>query len=93
MPTTLHLLLALALTMFLAFQTGALVFVLRSRQALAAGRSARRSELLWTLIPVMVVLFLAARSWVAVFDVGRPALASPVVHVERQASDTSTPQQ
>ena len=92
MPTILHLLLALALTVFLAFQTGALVFVLRSRQALAAGRSARRSELLWTVIPVMVVLFLAARSWVAVFDVGRPALASPTVHAERPASDSSTPQ-
>ena len=92
MSTILHLLLALALTVFLAFQAGALVFVLRSRQALAAGRSARRTELLWTVIPVMVVLFLAARSWVAVFDVGRPALASSVVHAERPASDSSTPQ-
>jgi hypothetical protein len=27
----------------------------------------------------MLVLFLAARSWVAVFDLGRPAVASAVV--------------
>jgi len=87
-----HLLLALALTMFLVAQAGALAFVLRSRQALASGRSSRRTELLWTVIPVVIVLFLAARSWVAVFDVGRPALASPVVQAERQASDTSTSQ-
>jgi hypothetical protein len=30
------------------------------------------------MIPVIVVLFLAARSWVAVFDVERPAIASVV---------------
>lgn len=92
MSTILHLVLALALTAFLAFQAGALVFVLRSRRARATGRTARRSELLWTVIPVMVILFLAARSWVAVFDVGRPALASAVVHAERPAPDPSTPQ-
>jgi len=75
-----HLVLALALTMFLAFQAGALVFVLRSRRALASGRRHRPSELLWSAIPVVLVLFLAARSWVAVFDVGRPAVASSVVN-------------
>ena len=79
-PTILHLLLALALTLFLAFQAGALVFVLRSRRALAhPGRPRRRTDVVWTVIPVMVVLFLAARSWVAVFDPGRPAVASSVV--------------
>jgi heme/copper-type cytochrome/quinol oxidase subunit 2 len=77
--TILHLLLALALTLFLAFQGGALVFVLRSRRALLAGRRRRPTELLWTVIPVVLVLFLAARSWVAVFDLGRPAVASAVV--------------
>ena len=79
MSTILHLLLALALTLFLAFQGGALVFVLRSRRALLAGRRRRPTELLWTVIPVMLVLFLAARSWVAVFDLGRPAVASAVI--------------
>jgi heme/copper-type cytochrome/quinol oxidase subunit 2 len=77
--TIVHLLLALALTLFLAFQAGALVFVLRSRRALRTGRRRRPTELLWTAIPVMLVLFLAARSWVAVFDLGRPAVASAVV--------------
>lgn len=79
MSTILHLLLALALTLFLAFQGGALVFVLRSRRALSAGRRRRPTELLWTVIPVMLVLFLAARSWVVVFDLGRPAVASAVI--------------
>ena len=80
MSTILHLLLALALTLFLAFQAGALVFVLRSRRALLIGRRQRPTELLWTVIPVVLVLFLAARSWVAVFDLGRPAVASAVVN-------------
>jgi heme/copper-type cytochrome/quinol oxidase subunit 2 len=44
------------------------------------GRGGRRPvELVWTVIPVVLVLFLAARSWVAVFDLGRPAIASAVV--------------
>lgn len=78
--TILHLLLALALTVFLAFQAGALVFVLRSRRALErSGRPRRRTDVVWTVIPVMIVLFLAARSWVAVFDPGRPAGASSAV--------------
>jgi heme/copper-type cytochrome/quinol oxidase subunit 2 len=34
---------------------------------------------LWTSIPVIIVLALAARSWVAVFDLGRPATASAIV--------------
>lgn len=80
MSTIVHLLLALALTMFLAFQAGALVFVLRSRRALSPGRRRRATELLWSVIPVVLVLFLAARSWVAVFDLGRPAVASSVVN-------------
>ena len=79
MSTILHLPLALALTLFLAYQAGAVLFVLRSRRALAAGRRSRGTEVLWTVIPVVVVLFLAARSWVAVFDVERPAIASAVV--------------
>lgn len=77
--TILHLLLALALSLFVACQAGALVFVLRSRRALAAGRPRRRTEVLWTVIPVVVVVCLAARSWVAVFDLDRPAVAAAVI--------------
>jgi len=76
--TILHLSLATALTLFLAYQAGAVLFVLRSRRALAAGRRQRRTEVVWTVIPVLVVLFLAARSWMAAFDVERPAIASVV---------------
>lgn len=78
MSTGLHLLLALALTLFLVCQASALVAVVRLRRHHAAGRRARRSELLWTVIPVLVVLGLAARSWLAVFDIERPAVASSV---------------
>jgi heme/copper-type cytochrome/quinol oxidase subunit 2 len=70
-----HLLLALILTVFLAAQASALAFVLRSRRAVA-GQGRRRTDLLWTSIPVLLVLFLAARSWVAVVDVHRPAVAA-----------------
>lgn len=87
MSTIFHLLLALALTLFLALQAGAVLFVLRSRQAIArSGRPGRRTEVLWTVIPVIVVLFLAARSWVAVFDLERPAVASAVVTAAPAAS-------
>ena len=41
MPTIVHLLLALVLTVFLAAQASALAFVLRSRRAVSS-RSARR---------------------------------------------------
>ena len=74
-----HLALALVLTLFLAIQMNSLVFVLRSRRARAAGR--RPTDLLWTSIPVILVLALAARSWVAAFDVERPAVASAVTEV------------
>ncbi len=78
MPTIVHLLLALVMTVFLAAQASSLAFVLRSRRQVS-GRSARRaSDLLWSGIPVLLVLFLAARSWVAVVDVQRPAVAAAV---------------
>jgi heme/copper-type cytochrome/quinol oxidase subunit 2 len=70
-----HLLLALILTVFLAAQASALAFVLRSRRTVA-GPGRRRTDLLWTSIPVLLVLFLAARSWVAVVDLHRPAVAA-----------------
>jgi heme/copper-type cytochrome/quinol oxidase subunit 2 len=77
-----HLLLAVVLTLFLAFQAASLVFVVRYRRARVAARPPGRTDLLWTAIPIMVVLFLAARSWVAVFDLERPAVASAVTRAE-----------
>jgi heme/copper-type cytochrome/quinol oxidase subunit 2 len=47
-----------------------------------AARPPGRTDLLWTTIPIMIVLFLAARSWVAVFDLERPAVASAVTRAE-----------
>ena len=78
MSTITHLLLAAVLTLFLAAQARSFVYVMRSR-ARESGRRRRRTDLLWTSIPVIIVLALAARSWVAVFDLGRPATASAVV--------------
>ena len=74
-----HLLLAVALTLFLAAQARSFVYVMRCRRAHETGRRRRRTDVLWTSIPVLIVLALAARSWVAVFDLGRPAAASAVV--------------
>ena len=72
-----HLLLAVALTLFLAAQARSFVYVMRCRRALEPRRR-RPSDVLWTSIPVIIVLLLAARSWVAVFDLQRPAAASAV---------------
>lgn len=91
MSTILHLLLAVALTLFLTFQAGALVFVLRSRRAQGLGRRRARSDLLWTLIPVALVLFLAARSWLAVFDIERPAVAAAVTPAALAEARPPTP--
>ncbi len=91
MPTIVHLLLAVVLTLFLAFQASSLVFVLRSRRVSAAGRAPRRTDLLWTCIPVVLVLFLAARSWVAVFDIERPAVASAVSSAETPGAPFAAP--
>ena len=79
MPTIVHLLLALVLTVFLAAQASSLAFVLRSRRAISPRSARRRTDLLWTCIPVLLVLFLATRSWVAVVDVHRPAVAAIAV--------------
>jgi heme/copper-type cytochrome/quinol oxidase subunit 2 len=73
-----HLLLAVALTLFLAAQARSFVYVMRCRRAHETGRRRRRTDVLWTSIPVIIVLVLAARSWVAVFDLQRPAAASAV---------------
>lgn len=93
MPTTTHLLLAIVLTLFLVFQANSLVFVLRSRRLSPAGRPPRRIDLLWTCIPVVLVLFLAARSWVAVFDIERPAVASAVAQPEAAAAPSAPPRE
>jgi len=77
-----HVFLAVVLTLFLAFQAASLVFVVRYRRARVAARPPGRTDLLWTSIPIIVVLFLAARSWVAVFDLERPAVASAVTQAE-----------
>ena len=82
MSIIVHLFLAVVLTLFLAFQAASLVFVVRYRRARVAARPPGRTDLLWTAIPIMVVLFLAARSWVAVFDLERPAVASAVTQAE-----------
>ena len=82
MSIIVHLLLAVVLTLFLAFQAASLVFVVRYRRARVAARPPGRTDLLWTTIPIMVVLFLAARSWVAVFDLERPAVASAITQAE-----------
>jgi heme/copper-type cytochrome/quinol oxidase subunit 2 len=78
-PTIVHLLLALVLTAFLVAQAKSLAFVLRSRRAVSSRSARRGTDLLWTCIPVLLVLFLAARSWVAVVDVHRPAVAAIAV--------------
>jgi len=74
-----HLLLAVALTLFLAAQARSFVYVMRCRRAAESGRRRRRTDVLWTSIPVIIVLALCARSWVTVFDLQRPATASAVV--------------
>jgi heme/copper-type cytochrome/quinol oxidase subunit 2 len=87
--TIVHLLLAVVLTLFLAVQARSLMFVLRHRQARAGYRRGRPTDFLWSSIPVMIVLFLAARSWLAAFDVERPAVASAVTQTDPGAAPRS----
>jgi len=72
----LHLMLAVVLTLFLIFQARSLVYVLRDRRVHAPERARRYSDIVWAVIPVAVVLMLAARSWLAVVDLPHPAAAS-----------------
>jgi hypothetical protein len=91
MPSVvLHVVLALVLTSMLACQAGALVTVLRSRRVLSAQRPTRVTDLVWVTIPVAVVFFLAARSWIVAFDLNRPAMAV-VAPVEVSARTVSPP--
>ena len=71
----LHVVLAVVLTGLLACQATALAAVLRSRRVLSARRPTRATDLVWVTIPVAVVLFLAARSWIIALDAGSPAMA------------------
>jgi heme/copper-type cytochrome/quinol oxidase subunit 2 len=76
--TITHVVLAVVLTLFLAAQARSFVFVMRCRNAEATGRRRRPSDILWTSIPLIIVLALAARSWVTVFDLQRAAAAAAV---------------
>ncbi|HTY81058.1 MAG TPA: hypothetical protein VMI34_24770 [Candidatus Bathyarchaeia archaeon] len=75
MSTITHALLAIVLTLFVAAQARSFVFVMRCRRAEPNGRR-RRTDVLWTSIPLLIVLALAARSWVAAFDLERAASAA-----------------
>ncbi len=88
MSTIVHLLLAVILTIFLALQAGSLLVVLRARRATAAARRRSRADLVWTCIPVVIVLLLAARSWVTVFGLAQPEVAAAVTGAE---PDTAQP--
>jgi heme/copper-type cytochrome/quinol oxidase subunit 2 len=72
----LHLMLAVVLTLFLIFQGRSLVYVLRARRVHALERARRHSDIVWAVIPVVVVFMLAARSWLAVVDLPHPSAAS-----------------
>jgi len=74
--TITHVVLAVVLTLFLAAQARSFVFVMRCRRE--APRCRRPSDVLWTAIPLLIVLALAARSWVTVFDLQRAAAAAAV---------------
>jgi heme/copper-type cytochrome/quinol oxidase subunit 2 len=83
--TIVHLLLAVVLTLFLALQARSLLVVLRCRRA-AAACSRGRADMLWTCIPIAIVLFLAARSWGAVFGLAQPEIASAITRAEPDAT-------
>ncbi len=86
MSTIVHLLLAIILTLFLALQARSLVVVLRYRRTGIAARPPRRTDLLWTCIPVAIVLFLAVRSCVAVFGLAQPEIAAAVTGADPDAA-------
>lgn len=73
MALALHVVLALVLTGVLICQARAFAIVFRSWRMLVTRRRPRITDLIWVAIPVAVVLFLAARSWVVALDLGSPA--------------------
>ncbi len=84
-----HWLLAIILTLFLALQVRSLLVVLRHRRAAVTAPRRRVTDLLWTSIPVVIVLFLAARSWVAVVGLAQPEIASAITESEPAAAQRS----
>jgi heme/copper-type cytochrome/quinol oxidase subunit 2 len=80
--TIVHLFLAVVLTLFVVCQATLLTVVLRYQRALVGARRSGRTDLVWTSIPIVVVLLLAARSWLAVLAVEQPVLASAVTQRE-----------
>jgi len=85
-----HAGLALVLTGVLVCQARALAAVLRARRVRASARPGRIIEMVWVAIPVAVVLFLIARSWIVVLDLGPPAMAG-ATSVEVAARSPSSP--
>ena len=79
-----HWLLAITLTLFLALQARSLLVVLRHRRATTSSR--RATDFLWTCIPVVIVLFLAARSWIAVVGLAQPEIAAAITKQEPGAA-------
>ena len=90
MPETAQVILALVLTLMLGYQAWLFVGVMCSRRVLATQRKPRITELVSIAIPLAVVLFLAARSWMVAFDLGLPAMAG-VAPVEVSAQPSSPP--
>ena len=74
-----HALLALILTGLLACQARSLAVVLRRRRAMPTDRRQRGADMVWIAIPLVVVLFLAVRSWIFALDPGAPAAAGPTL--------------
>jgi heme/copper-type cytochrome/quinol oxidase subunit 2 len=87
---TAHVVLALILTLVLVCQVRAFAAVLRLRRVLETQRRRHITELVWVAIPVAVVFFLTARSWIVALDLGLPDLAG-VVLVEVSAQPSSPP--
>jgi heme/copper-type cytochrome/quinol oxidase subunit 2 len=84
---TARVVVALILTLVLVWQVGAFAAVLRLRRLLATQRQRQITELVWVAIPVAVVFFLAARSWIVALDLGLPPLAGgPPVEVSAPPS-------
>ena len=81
MAVALHVVLALVLTGVLACQARAFALVLRSRRAQPSRFRPQLIDLVWIAIPVAVVLFLAARSWMMALDLGLPAVAGVAAEV------------
>jgi heme/copper-type cytochrome/quinol oxidase subunit 2 len=91
--TIVHWLLAVTLTLFLALQTRSVLVVLRHRRATVTAGRRRRTDLLWTCIPVVIVLLLAARSWVAVLGLAQPEIAAAVTKAEPGVAQRAALQQ